>query len=68
MEFFCKLSNFLEALMKMFLIQRDKDKYKKAQRVLSFIKKTRLTVMNMDSKLFNNDSVHQPNFLKTGGT
>ena len=54
--------------MKLFLIQRDKDKYKEAQRVISFIKKTRLTVMNMDSKLFNNDSVHQLNFQKTGET
>ena len=31
-----------------------------AQRVLSFKKKTRLTVMNMHSKLLNSHSVHPP--------
>ena len=44
--------------MKLFLIKSNKDKYKVAQRVLSFKKKTRLTVMNMHSKLLNNHSVH----------
>ena len=39
-------------------IKSNKDKYKVAQRVLSFKKKTRLTVMNMHSKLLNNQSVH----------
>ena len=63
--------------MKLFLIKSNKDKYKVAQRVLSFKKKSRLTVMNMHSKLLNNHSVHpsfsagglnlQPN-LKKGGT
>ena len=62
--------------MKLFLIKSNKDKYKVAQRVLSFKKKSRLTVMNMHSKLLNNHSVHpsfsagglnlQPN-LKKGG-
>ena len=46
--------------MKLFLIKSNKDKYKVAQRVLSFKKKTRLTVMNMHSKLLNNHSVHPP--------
>ena len=36
-----------------------------AQRVLSFKKKTRLTVMNMHSKLLNSHSVHSP--LSDGG-
>ena len=31
-----------------------------AQRGLSFKKKIRLTVMNMDSQLLNNHSVHPP--------
>ena len=65
--------------MKLFLIKSNKVKYKVAQRVLSFKKKTRLTVMNMHSKLLNNRSVHpplstgcrgvnlQPNFQKGGG-
>ena len=64
--------------MKLFLIKSNKDKYKVAQRVLSFKKKTRLTIMNMHSKLLNNHSVHpplsagegfnlQPNFQKGGG-
>ena len=62
--------------MKLFLIKSNKVKYKVAQRVLSFKKKTRLTVMNMHSKLLNNHSVHpplsagevnlQPNFQKGG--
>ena len=51
--------------MKLFLIKSNKDKYKVAQRVLSFKKKTRLTVMNMHSKLLNNHSVYP--FLSTGG-
>ena len=46
--------------MKLFLIKSSKDKYKVVQRVLSFKKKTRLTGMNMDSKLLNNRSVHPP--------
>ena len=46
--------------MKLFLIKSNKDKYKVAQRVLSFKKKTRLTVMNMHSKLLNSHSVHPP--------
>ena len=68
--------------MKLILIKSNKDKYKVAQRVFSFQKKTRLTVMNMHSKLLNNDSLHpplsagvgwglrlnlQPNFTKKGG-
>ena len=48
--------------MKLFL---NKGKYKVAQRVLSFKKKTRLTVMNMHSKLLNSHSVHPP--LSDGG-
>ena len=36
------------------LAQRYKDKYKVAQRVLSFKKKTKLTVLNIHSKLLNN--------------
>ena len=36
-----------------------------AQKVLSFKKKARLTVMNMHSKLLNNHSVHLP--LSAGG-
>ena len=51
--------------MKLFLIKSNKDKYKVAQRVLSFKKKTRLTVMNMLSKLLNSHSVHPP--LSDGG-
>ena len=51
--------------MKLFLIKSNKDKYKVAQRVLSFKKKTRLTVMNMHSKLLNSHSVHPP--LSDGG-
>ena len=35
----------------MILIKSNNDKYKMAQRVLSFKKKTRLTVLNMHSKL-----------------
>ena len=46
--------------MKLFLNKSNKGKYKVAQRVLSFKKKTRLTVMNMHSKLLNNHSVHPP--------
>ena len=46
--------------MKLFLIKSNKVKYKVAQRVLSFKKKTRLTVMNMHSKLLNSHSVHPP--------
>ena len=42
--------------MKLFLIKSSKDKSKVAQRVLSFKKKTKLTVLNMHSKLFNNQS------------
>ena len=59
------LSNFLEALMKLFLNKSNKGKYKVAQRVLSFKKKTRLTVMNMHSNLLNSRSVHRP--LSAGG-
>ena len=44
--------------MKLFLFKCNKDKYKVAQIVLSFKKKIRLTVMNMNSKLLNNHSVH----------
>ena len=46
--------------MKLFLIKSNQDKYKVAQRGLSFKKKTRSTVMNMHSKLLNNHSVHPP--------
>ena len=46
--------------MKLFLIKNNKGKYKVAQRVLSFKKKTRLTIMNMHSKLLNTCSVHPP--------
>ena len=45
---------FLELLIKLFLIRSNKDKYKVAQRVPSLKKKTRLTVLNMHSKLLNN--------------
>ena len=38
-----------------------------SQRVLSFKKKTSLTVMNMDSKLINNHSVHPPLSARGGG-
>ena len=51
--------------MKLFLNKSNKGKYKVAQRVLSFKKKTRLTVMNMHSKLLNSHSVHPP--LSDGG-
>ena len=51
--------------MKLFLNESNKGKYKVAQRVLSFKKKTRLTVMNMHSKLLNSHSVHPP--LSDGG-
>ena len=51
--------------MKLFLNKSNKGKYKVAQRVLSFKKKTRLTVMNMHSNLLNNHSVHPP--LSAGG-
>ena len=43
----------------------NKGKYKVAQRALSFKIKTRLTVMNMHSKLLNSHSVHPP--LSDGG-
>ena len=47
--------------MKLFLIKSNKDISKMAQkRVLSFKKKTRWIVMNMDSKLLSNHSVHPP--------
>ena len=46
--------------MKLFLNKSNKGKYKVTQRVLSFKKKTRLTVMNMLSKLLNSHSVHPP--------
>ena len=46
------LSNFLEPLMKLFLIPSNKEKYKVAERILSL--KTLWTVMNMHSKLLNN--------------
>ena len=51
--------------MKPFLNKSNKGKYKMAQRVLSFKKKIRLTVMNMHSKLLNSHSVHPP--LSDGG-
>ena len=51
--------------MKLFLNKSNKGKYKVAQRVLSFKKKTRLTLMNMHSKLFNSHNVHPP--LSDGG-
>ena len=51
--------------MKLFLNKSNKGKYKVTQRVLSFKKKTRLTVMNMLSKLLNSHSVHPP--LSDGG-
>ena len=61
------LSNFLEPLMKLFLIKSNKDKCKVAQRILSFKKKTRLKiVMNMYSKLLNNHSLHPPLFSVWG--
>ena len=37
------------------------------QRVLSFKKKIKLTVMNMHSKLLNNDSVYPPLSAGRGG-
>ena len=57
--------NFVRTFDVTFLIKCNKDKYKVAQRVLSFKKKTRLTVMNMHSKLLNSHSVHPP--LSDGG-
>ena len=51
--------------MKLFFNKSNKGKYKVAQRVLSFKKKTRLTDMNMHSKLLNSHSVHPP--LSDGG-
>ena len=48
--------------MKLFLNKSNKGKYKVTQRVLSFKKKARLTVMN---KLLNSHSVHPP--LSDGG-
>ena len=60
------LSSFLEPLIKLFLIKSNKDKYRVAQRVLSFQKKTKLTVMNKHSKLLNNQSVH-PSLSAGGG-
>ena len=48
--------------MKLFLNKSNKGEYKVAQRVCSFKKKTRLTVMNMHSKLLNSHSVHPPLF------
>ena len=54
-------------LMKLFLIKSNNDKYKVSQRVLSFKKKTRLTVMNMYSKLLNNHSMHPALSAGAGG-
>ena len=51
---YASLSNFLELLIKLLLTQSNKDKYKVTQRVHILKKKTRLTVMNMHSKLLNN--------------
>ena len=51
--------------MKLFLNKSNKGKYKVAQIVLSFKKKTSLTVMNMHSKLLNSHSVVPP--LSDGG-
>ena len=51
--------------MKLFLIKSNKVKYKVAQRVLSFKKKTKLNIMNMHSNLLNSRSVHRP--LSAGG-
>ena len=51
--------------MKLLLNKNNKGKYKVAQRVLSFKKKTRLTLMNIHSKLLNSGSVHPP--LSDGG-
>ena len=51
--------------MKLFLIKSNKVKYQVAQRVLSFKKKTRLTVTNTHSNLLNSCSVHLP--LSAGG-
>ena len=48
------------------LIKSNKNKYKVAQRVFSFKKKTRLAVMNMHSKLFNNHSLHSLFLLECG--
>ena len=65
--------------MKLFLIKSTKVKYKVAQRVLSFKKKTSLTVMNMHSNLLvvvctdpsplgkgGGEDEPQPNFQKGG--
>ena len=57
--------NFSEPLMKVFLIKSNKVKYKVAQRVLCFKKKTRLTVLNIHSNLLNSRSVYRP--LSAGG-
>ena len=51
--------------MKRFLSKINKGKYNVAQRVLSFKKKTSLTVMNLHSKLLNSHIVHPP--LSDGG-
>ena len=60
--------------MKLFLIKSNKDKYKAAQRVLSFKKKTRLTehaVVKQSQlnnfKLLNNGSVQPPLSARGGG-
>ena len=49
---------FFRIFLDLFLIKSNKDKYRVAQRVLNFKKKTRLTVMSMHSKLLNNHSMH----------
>ena len=46
--------------MKLFLNKSNKGKYKVAQRDLSFLKKNRLTVMNVNSKLLSSHIVHPP--------
>ena len=60
--------NFVRTFDVTFLIKSNKDKYKVAQRVLSFKKKTWLTVMNMHSKLLDNHGVHPPLSTWEGGS
>ena len=52
--------------MKLFLIKSNKDKYRVAQRVLSFQKKTKLTVMNKHSKLLKIKVCTHPFLLEEG--
>ena len=48
------LPNFLEPLIKLFLIQSNKDKCKVAHKILNENKQNSLTTLNMHSKVLNN--------------